>query len=155
MTIQPSTASNNNEIASKAYVKNQNYITSSALTPYALLAGPQTFTGNQNFVTQATSDNSTLAATTAYVKNQGYAVLGAKYIFLLLFNYGLIQNDIGGGSNSTPMYQTGITCSVTNNYNNGSIRYLQKTRESGKTALMHKMIIEQDYKVMVVIQLKY
>jgi hypothetical protein len=47
MTTQPLTASNNNEIASTAFVKNQNYITASALTPYALLAPTslQTFAG--------------------------------------------------------------------------------------------------------------
>ncbi len=47
MTTQPLTASNNNEIASTAFVKNQNYITATALTPYALLAPTalQTFAG--------------------------------------------------------------------------------------------------------------
>ena len=47
MTTQPLTASNNNEIASTAFVKGQGYITSSALTPYALLAPTslQTFAG--------------------------------------------------------------------------------------------------------------
>ena len=46
-------SNNSTLVATTAYVKNQNYITLSALTPYALLAGPQTFTGN------VTSDNST------------------------------------------------------------------------------------------------
>jgi hypothetical protein len=57
--------------ATTAFVKNQNYITAAALTPYALLSPPsgQTFTGLNNFPTQATTDNSTLVATTAYVKN--------------------------------------------------------------------------------------
>jgi len=47
ITTQPLTASNNNEIASTAFVKNQGYITSTALTPYALLAPTslQTFAG--------------------------------------------------------------------------------------------------------------
>lgn len=47
ITTQPLTASNNNEIASTAFVKGQNYITASALTPYALLAPTslQTFAG--------------------------------------------------------------------------------------------------------------
>ena len=47
ITTQPLTASNNNEIASTAFVKNQGYITSSALTPYALLSPSslQTFSG--------------------------------------------------------------------------------------------------------------
>ena len=42
---------------------------------------PQTFTGSQNFPTQATSNNSTLVATTVFVKNQGYAILNANNIF--------------------------------------------------------------------------
>ena len=47
MTTQPLTASNNNEIASTKFVKDQNYITATALTPYALLAPTslQTFAG--------------------------------------------------------------------------------------------------------------
>jgi len=71
------TTDNSTLVATTAFVKNQNYITASALTPYALLAPPsgQTFTGLNNFPTQATSDNSTLVATTAFVKNQDYGIL--------------------------------------------------------------------------------
>ena len=71
ITQSISLADNSTKIATTAFVKNQNYITASSLTPYALLAPPsgQTFTGLNNFPTQATSDNSTLVATTAYVKN--------------------------------------------------------------------------------------
>jgi hypothetical protein len=65
------TSDNSTLVATTAFVKNQNYITAAALTPYALLAPPsgQTFTGLNNFPTQLTTDNSTLVATTAYVKN--------------------------------------------------------------------------------------
>jgi hypothetical protein len=76
ITIQPLIGSNTNEIASTKFVKDQLYITASALTPYALLAPvSQIFSGNNNFPTQTTPDNSTLVATTAFVKNQGYAQL--------------------------------------------------------------------------------
>ncbi len=53
------------------------------LLGYALLnpASPQTFTGDNNFPTQATANNSTLVATTAFIKNQGYAILNANNIF--------------------------------------------------------------------------
>jgi len=79
-----SLADNSTKISTTAFVKGQNYITASALTPYALLAGPQTFTGDQNFVTQAISDNSTLVATTAFVKNQNYITSTALTPYALL-----------------------------------------------------------------------
>jgi hypothetical protein len=88
ITTQPLTASNNNEIASTAFVKNQGY---------ALLDSNNTFTGINTFTIQS-----------------------------VRFNAGFVQNDIGGGSNSTSMYQTGASCSITNNYNNGSIRLYTK-----------------------------
>jgi hypothetical protein len=44
-----SLADNSTKIATTAFVKGQNYITASALTPYALLAGTQTFTGINTF----------------------------------------------------------------------------------------------------------
>ena len=70
-----SISDNSTLVASTEYVKNQNYITSSALTPYALLApsGAQVYTGSHEFPTQLSSDDSTLVATTAYVKSQNYA----------------------------------------------------------------------------------
>jgi len=48
ITTQPLTGSNNNEIASTAFVKTQGYITATSLTPYALLAPSslQTFAGS-------------------------------------------------------------------------------------------------------------
>lgn len=71
--VTPHTA-NTNQIASCAFV--QDAFTNNLLD-YAKLnpTSPQTFTGSNNFPTQATSDNSTLAATTAFVKNQGYGKL--------------------------------------------------------------------------------
>jgi hypothetical protein len=61
ITTQPLNASNNNEIASTAFVKGQNYITAAALTPYAQLAASQTFTGINTF-----SNNINLNATAFY-----------------------------------------------------------------------------------------
>ena len=90
-------STNSTLVATTAYVKNQNYITLSALTPYALLAGPQTFTGNQNFVTQATTDNSTLAATTAYVKGQNYITSSSLTPYALLNPSG--NQTFGTGNN--------------------------------------------------------
>jgi hypothetical protein len=78
------TADNSTKIATTAWVRLQNYITTAALSGYALLAGPQTFTGNQNFPTPATSDNNTLAATTAFVKNQNYITSSALSPYALL-----------------------------------------------------------------------
>lgn len=129
--VTPYTA-NTNQIASCAFVQDA-FINN--LANYALLnpVTPQTFTGSQNFPTQLTTDNSTLVATTAYVKSNllNYALLGSNNTFTgintfttqaVRFNAGFVQNDIGGGSNSTSMYQSGGTCTITNNYNNGSIR---------------------------------
>jgi hypothetical protein len=78
------TADDSTKIATTAWVRLQNYITSASLTPYALLAGPQTFTGNQNFPTQLTTDNSTLCATTAFVKNQNYITSSSLTPYALL-----------------------------------------------------------------------
>jgi hypothetical protein len=76
---------NSTKISTTAFVKGQGYITSSALTPYALLNPvSQTFTGINNFPTQLTTDNSTLVATTAYVKNQGYITSSALSPYALL-----------------------------------------------------------------------
>ena len=90
ITTQPLTASNNNEIASTAFVKTN-------LLNYALLNSNNTFTGINTFNIQA-----------------------------VRFNAGFVQNDVGGGSNSTSMYQSGSVCVITNNFNNGSIRLSTK-----------------------------
>lgn len=65
---------NSTLVATTAYVKSQEYITSTSLpslTPYALLSGAS-FTGNLRATTQTFTDNTTLVATTAYVKSQNY-----------------------------------------------------------------------------------
>jgi hypothetical protein len=72
----PTLTDNSLELATTAFVKGQNYITSSALTPYAPLASP-TLTGTPAAPTAATSTNTTQIATTAFVKNQGYATLAS------------------------------------------------------------------------------
>jgi len=86
ISIQAPSGSNDFSIANTAWIISKGYITASALTPYALLAPPsgQTFTGLNNFPTQATSDNSTLASTTAFVKNQGYITASALTPYALL-----------------------------------------------------------------------
>jgi len=76
ITTQPLTNSNNNEIASTAFVK-QNLLSYALLSPF----GTQTFSGNNQFPTAATGDNSSTVATTAFVKNQGYALLGSNNTF--------------------------------------------------------------------------
>lgn len=72
-------AENSTKLASTAWVKLQNYLTSASLTNYAQLSGvPQTFSNSNTFtqsivgVTEATAENSTKMASTAYVQNQGY-----------------------------------------------------------------------------------
>lgn len=77
---------NSTKIATTSFVKNQSYLTTtSAATLYGLLAPvSQTFTGDNNFPTQATSNNSTLVATTAYVKGQGYASTASLSAYGLL-----------------------------------------------------------------------
>lgn len=99
ITQSISLADNSTKIATTAFVKGQNYITASALTPYALLAGPQTFTGDQNFVTQAIANNSTLVATTAFVKNQNYITSTALTPYALLAPTSL-QTFAGTGENT-------------------------------------------------------
>jgi hypothetical protein len=125
---------NSTKIATTAYVKGQNYITTAALTPYALLAPvSQTFSGGNNFPTQANGDNSTLASTTAFVKNQGYAQLAGTQTFTgtntfalsgaeVEFNGGSIYKDLLGGFSSTLMNQTDIDCHIENTHDMGSIR---------------------------------
>ena len=86
ITQSISLGDNSTKIATTAFVKNQSYLTTtSAATLYALLAPvSQTFTGNNNFPTQATSNNSTLVATTAYVKGQNYITSAALTPYALL-----------------------------------------------------------------------
>jgi hypothetical protein len=77
----PSLSDDDTSLATTAFVKGQNYITSSALSPYlttadaastyAPLASPA-LTGNPTAPTPATADNDTSIATTAFVKAQGY-----------------------------------------------------------------------------------
>ena len=85
---------NSNQISSCAFVQDaftNNLIGYAKLNPTT----PQTFTGSNNFPTQATSDNSTLAATTAFIKNQGYAILSANNTFTATntFNGVIIRNN--------------------------------------------------------------
>lgn len=77
---------NSTKIATTSFVKNQSYLTTTlASTLYGLLAPvSQTFTGDNNFPTQATSNNSTLVATTAYVKGQNYITSTALTQYALL-----------------------------------------------------------------------
>ena len=76
-TTQPP-HSNNNDVATTAYVYNE-------LIDYALLNPiTQTFTGNNNFITQAIGNNSTLVATTAFIKNQNYITAASLAGYALL-----------------------------------------------------------------------
>jgi hypothetical protein len=77
---------NSTKIATTAFVKNQSYLTTTlASTLYSLLNPiSQTFTGDNNFPTQATNNNSTLVATTAYVKSQNYITSTALTPYALL-----------------------------------------------------------------------
>ena len=81
-TTQPSGTSNST-VATTAFVHNN-------LIDYALLNPTltQTFTGNNNFPTQTTTDNSTLVSTTAFIKNQNYITQNA------LTNYSLLDTTI-------------------------------------------------------------
>ena len=88
-TTTQANADNSTKVATTAFVKDQNYITASALTGYALLSGlPQTFSNANTFtqsitgVTEATADNSNKLASTSFVKNQGYAILNASNGFV-------------------------------------------------------------------------
>ena len=55
-----------------------------------------------------------------------------------MLNDGIVFNDVGGGASSTSIYQTGITCSITNNFNNGSVRLNTKMEvEFHKIMYMH------------------
>ena len=77
----PLVTDNDTSVATTAFVKAQNYITSAALTPYALIADP-TFTGDPKAPTPATADNDTSIATTAYVKSNlaSYATLASPVL---------------------------------------------------------------------------
>ena len=100
ITIQPLIGSNTNEIASTKFVKDQLYITASALTPYAQLAGTQTFTGQNTF-----------------------ELSGLEVIM----NGGCLFNDILLGSSSSIINQSGIVCSVANNHDLGSVTLSTRT----------------------------
>jgi len=134
---------NSNQIASCAFV--QNALTTN-LANYALLnpATPQTFTGSQNFPTQATTNNTTLVATTAYVKNNllNYALLGSANTFTANNTFNAITNfndtlninststRFSSGANVTSINQNGIAFSIKNLTNNNSIR-LNTSNSSG------------------------
>ena len=76
-TTQP-LHTNNNDVATTAFVHNE-------LIDYALLNPiTQTFTGNNNFITQAIGNNSTLVATTAFIKNQNYITAASLAGYALL-----------------------------------------------------------------------
>ena len=76
-TTQPP-HTNNNDVATTAFVHNE-------LIDYALLNPiTQTFTGNNNFITQAIGNNSTLVATTAFIKNQNYITAASLAGYALL-----------------------------------------------------------------------
>ena len=100
ITIQPLIGSNTNEIASTKFVKDQLYITASALTPYAQLAGTQTFTGQNTF-----------------------ALSGLEVIM----NGGCLFNDILLGGSSTIINQSGVVCSVANTHDLGSVTLSTRT----------------------------
>lgn len=95
------TVDNTTKIATTAWIHLQNYITSAALTPYALLGGTQTFTGTNTF---ALSGNE------------------------VQFNAGCEFNDILLGPSTTIINQTGIDCHIENTHDNGSIRL--RTRDA-------------------------
>jgi hypothetical protein len=77
-----STGNNSTRIATTAYVKGQNYLTSVTATDVGLgnvtneskatMFTGAALTGNSTAVTQSTGNNSTRIATTAYVKGQNY-----------------------------------------------------------------------------------
>ena len=133
------TVDNTTKIPTTAWVNLQNYITSASLTPYALLAPvSQTFTGGNNFPTQANGDNSTLVSTTAFVKNQAYAQLAGTQTFTgqntfalsgleVILNGGCLFNDILLGPSSTIINQSGVVCSVANNHDLGSVTLSTRT----------------------------
>lgn len=90
-TTTQANADNSTKVATTAFVKNQNYITTAALSNYAQLTGvPQTFSNLNTFsqsitgVTEATADNSTKLASTAFVKNQAYITASALTPYALL-----------------------------------------------------------------------
>ena len=100
ITIQPLIGSNTNEIASTKFVKDQLYITASALTPYAQLAATQTFTGQNTF-----------------------ALSGLEVIM----NGGCLFNDVLLGPSSSIINQSGIVCSIANNHDLGSVTLSTRT----------------------------
>jgi sulfur carrier protein ThiS len=69
----PSTGNDSTQLATTAFVKNQNYLVAADLSGYAPLASP-VFTGDPRAPTPLTSDNDTSIATTAFVKAQNYLV---------------------------------------------------------------------------------
>ena len=84
------------------YTTNTNQIASCAIVQDA-------FTNNlSNYVTLNTTQ--TITGNKTFSNTNG-----------VKFNFGIIQRDISGGSNTTSMYQAGTNCTITNNYNNQKI----------------------------------
>ena len=111
------TSNNSTLVATTAFVKAQNYLTSNPdLSPYALLSGA-TFTGALNATTQALSNNSTLVATTAYVKGLNYITSSALSPYALsstLSNYAL-SSTLNNYALSTTLINYALS-STLNNY---------------------------------------
>ena len=97
---------NSTKISTTAFVKGQGYLTTAALAGYAQLAANQTFTGANNFVTQAIGNNTTLVATTAFVQAEGTLLLTS--IGTLLLNYALLNpiTQTFTGANNFPTQAT-------------------------------------------------
>jgi len=151
ISTQAPLSSNNLSIVNSAWVVSQ---------AFAKLAGPQTFTGDQNFPTQLTTDNSTLVATTAYVKNQGYATTASLSAYAQLagtqtftgtntFNALTISNAIYRNFQSiqavfpadfrildstqtrlTQLYQNGTTCVIDGNFASSKLQFSTRDASS-------------------------
>ena len=100
ITIQPAIGSNTNEIASTKFVKDQLYITATALIGYAQLAATQIFTGINTFAQGAGN---------------------------VIFNGGTLYNDTVGGASSSFMTQSGSVCTIGNNHDLGSVTLSTRT----------------------------
>ena len=109
-------SNNSTLVATTAFVKAQNYLTSNPdLSPYALLSGA-TFTGALNATTQALSNNSTLVATTAYVKGLNYITSSALSPYALsssLSNYAL-SSSLSNYALSSSLINYALSSSLSN-----------------------------------------
>ena len=84
------------------------------------------------------TDNTQKIATTAFIKGQGYAQLAANQTFTgintfalsgteVLFNAGILFNDILLGPSSTIINQSDIKCSIANTHDLGSVTLQTRT----------------------------